>query len=184
MRPRARVALFVPSLIVLLAMACGAPSVAPMTPEVPVAPEADAAPEASIAPSTTTHVEADAGLGTKLEPKKGEPGRSREDIGAAVQARRSIARGCYDNAANKDPKLEGDVNVKWVIDPGGVVTEVTIDPEFTNMSDEAINKCIIAMIKTLRFPASAKRLQTNAEYRFNFKRNLEQMRAARDAGIL
>jgi len=185
MRTFSRVAVFVPSVLLLAAAACGNGAV--KAPD-PVA-AASAAPAAS-APegnpgtpgSTTTRVDEDGGLGQKLETKT--DGRSAEDIAARVKAHKPETRACYDRQASKNPKLEGDVDVKFVIDPQGAVTDVAVDPAHTNVGDEAVGKCLVDVIKALKFPPSAKGLETRAHYPFNFKRNLDQFRAARDAGIV
>lgn len=178
-----RVAVFVPSLLLLGAAACG--NGAAKTPE-PGAVASAAPTPTTPAPdgpgSTTTRVEEDAGLGQKLETKT--DGRSAEDIAAKVKARKPETRACYDREASKNPKLEGDVDVKFVIDPQGAVTDVAVDPAHTNVGDEAVGKCLVDVLKTLKFPPSAKGLETRAHYPFNFKRNLDQFRAARDAGII
>lgn len=184
MRNLMRLAVFVPAAFVwALSAACG--NGALKVPEPPTSPSsALAAPSAApTSPgSTTTHVEEDAGLGQKLETKS--DGRSAEDIGLKVKARKAETRACYDKAASKNPKLEGDVDIKFVIDPQGALTDVAVDPAKTNVGDEAIGKCLVEVLKTLKFPPSAKGKETQAHYPFNFKRNLDQFRAARDAGII
>lgn len=185
MRTFAAIALFSPAFLVFVVAACGN---APVKVPDPASPAASAAPtEAGSAAATgpgttTTHVEEDAGLGTKLEPK-GE-GRGGDDIMAQVKAHKSETRACYDKQASKNPKLEGDVGIKWVVDPEGKITDVAVDPTQTNVGDETIGKCIVDVVKTFRFPASAKKLETRMQYKWNFKRNLDQFRAARDAGII
>jgi len=122
-------------------------------------------------PSTTGDLSADAGAGSELsqtEGPKGEPGRRREDIQAAVVAKRDQARACYDAAQKLTPTLEGDIAVQWVIDPQGVVTEPKIDPAKSTLTDAKLGECIIGVIKTLKFPASAKGMETRASYPFNF----------------
>lgn len=184
MRNLTRLAVFAPAAFVLIAAAaCG--NGALKVPEPPTSASSVPAPS-STGPttpgSTTTHVEEDAGLGQKLETKT--DGRSGEDIAVKVKARKAETRACYDKVASKNPKLEGDVDIKFVIDPQGALTDVAVDPAHTNVGDEAIGKCLVDIVKTLKFPPSAKGMETRAHYPFNFKRNLDQFRAARDAGII
>lgn len=184
MRSLLRLAVFAPfALVLAAAAACG--NGALKVPEPPTAmPSAAAAPSgAPTSPgSTTTHVAEDAGLGQKLETKS--DGRAGEDIAVKVKAHKTETRACYDRVASKNPKVEGDVDVKFVIDPQGAVTDVAVDPAHTNVGDEGIGKCLVEIVKTLKFPPSAKGMETRAHYPFNFKRNLDQFRAARDAGII
>ncbi len=185
MRSLLRLAVFAPvALVLVAAAACG--NGALKVPEPPTVPSGIPSTTPSGAPtspgSTTTHVSEDGGLGQKLETKS--DGRSRDDISDKVKARKTETRACYDKAATKNPKLEGDVDIKFVIDPQGAMTDVAVDPAHTNVGDEAIGKCLVEIVKTLRFPPSAKGMETRAHYPFNFKRNIDQFRAARDAGIL
>jgi TonB family protein len=182
MRSLVRLAVLAPAALVAVFAACGGSTVKAPDPQ----PAASSAPTPSAEPtspgSTTTRVEEDAGLGQKLEPKS--DGRSAEDIAAKVRAKKPETRACYDKVASKNPKIEGDVDVKFVIDPQGNLTDVAVDPAHTNVGDEAVGKCLVDVMKTLKFPPSAKGLETRAHYPFNFKRNLDQFRAARDAGII
>lgn len=182
--------LLLPSAVVLAASACGAP---PKAPDAPGAASSGATPapaasgpaaEPTSPPTTTTQLDADAGLGTKLEPKRSSDGRGAADIDAAIKARKADTRACYDKVASKDPKIEGDVRVSWTIDPTGAVTNVAVDPAQTNVGDDAVGKCLVEVVKSLHFPASAKGFETPSGYKWNFRRNMEQFRAARDAGLI
>lgn len=157
------------SLVVLTsALACGGTSPAPTTPQ---APEPAASVTDPGSPSTTSELPGDAGAGTELEQTggpTGEPGRRREDIQAVVQAKRDQARACYDSAQKATPSLEGDITIAWVIDPSGAITEPKVEPSKTTIQDAKLGECIIGVIKTLKFPASAKGMETRANYPFNF----------------
>jgi len=181
--------LLLPSGVVLAAAACGAPPKAPDGPAAATSAAASGSASAPAAeptspPTTTTQLEADAGLGTKLEPKRSTDGRGAADIDAAVKARKADTRACYDKVASKDPKIEGDVRVSWTIDTKGAVTNVAVDPAQTNVGDDAVGKCLVEVVKSLHFPASTKGFETPSGYKWNFRRNMEQFRAARDAGLV
>lgn len=156
------------SLLVLSsALACGGKAPEPATPQTSEQPVTAADPGS---PSTTSDLPGDAGAGTPLEETgpTGETGRRREDIQAAVLAKREQARACYDNAQKATPSLEGDIAIQWVIDPSGVVTDPKVDPAKSTIQDEKLGECIIGVIKGLKFPASAKGMETRASYPFNF----------------
>lgn len=123
-------------------------------------------------PSTTNDLTPNAGAGTELPAadaqKKGEEGRRTEDIQAAVVAKRPTARACYDEAQKKTPTLEGDITIAWTIDPEGKITEARVDPNGSTIADEGLGKCLIGVIQTLSFPASAGGKETRARYPFNF----------------
>lgn len=138
-----------------------------------------AAPDPS-APTTSTKVpELDGGAGQKLVPSAPsaeptanagpEPGRGPKDIQTAVLAKRAEARACFDQVAKSKPGLEGNIVVKWLIDPKGIVKEVMIDPDKTTVPDQTIGACIIGVVSKLTFPPSAKHFETKASYPFNFK---------------
>lgn len=179
--------LLLPSAAILVAVACGAPPKAADTPALAASGAASApapAPEPTSPPSTTTRLEEDAGLGTKLEPKRSLDGRGAADIDAAIKAHKTETRACYDKVASKSAKVEGDVRVSWTIDPTGAVANAAVDPAQTNVGDDAVGACLVEIVKKLHFPASAKGFETPSGYKWNFKRNMEQFRAARDAGLI
>ena len=71
-----------------------------------------------------TEVETKGDGGPKAGPGHSqEPGRRREDIQTIVMARRDEARACYDKGLKDHPGIEGDLTVKFVIDPQGVVSD-------------------------------------------------------------
>lgn len=83
-------------------------------------------------------------------------------------AKRDQARACYDTAQKTTPTLEGDIAIQWVIDPQGAVTDPKVDTMKTTLQDAKLGECIIGVIKSLKFPASGKGLETRANYPFNF----------------
>lgn len=153
----------------------------------PAASEAAPSEPEARGPATTTTELGDGGdlQGAKLEtssettvatgstagPKKGsgpEPGRGSKDIQAMVAARRDEARACYDAGQKKNPKLEGDLDVKWVIDPEGNVTDAAVDASRSSILDEEVGKCVVEVIKKLRFAKSEKGFESRVHYPFNF----------------
>lgn len=122
---------------------------------------------AKLASSTETTVE----TGSTTGPKKSsgpEAGRSAKDIQAMVAARRDEARACYDAGQKKNAKLEGDLDIKWVIDPEGNVVDPTVDASRSSILDEEVGKCVIEVIKKLRFAKSEKGFESRVHYPFNF----------------
>jgi hypothetical protein len=184
--------------LALLAVACGGSSAqAPASASAAAAAApSDGGTPASPAPApstatTTALTLGDAGdlQGTKLQsasqgastadmpeagPGKGahqsEPGRGVKDIQVIVQAHREEARACYDQVqqAHPDPTLKGNLDVKWIIDPTGKVTDISIDDSKSDIHDPAIGKCVVGIIKAIHFSVSAKGFETRAHYPFNF----------------
>jgi outer membrane biosynthesis protein TonB len=129
-------------------------------------------------PSTTTvGLDPNAG-GTKLTPlanadggapkHTAELGRSIADIRAIVTAHRDEARACYDVALTNHPGIEGNLDIRWTIDPSGAVTEAEVDTSKSEILEPSVGKCVVAVIKKLRFNASAKGFETKAHFPFNF----------------
>ncbi len=149
------------------------------------------APTGENPPSTTLAV-GPAGSGTKLDPttpqtasggggdadsdhkkdggakKQSEPGRSKEDLRVLVQAHRDEARACYDNALLAHPGIEGDVKMKFTIDPEGNVTDIGVDPQGSTILEPSVGSCIGDVIKKIKFAKSAKGFETHGNYPFNF----------------
>jgi hypothetical protein len=97
-----------------------------------------------------------------------EPGRTRQDIQTIVGSHRDEARACYDKGLESHPGIEGDLMVKWVIDPQGNVTDVAVDVSKSQILEKSVHDCVIGVIKKLRFASSGKGFETRASYPFNF----------------
>jgi hypothetical protein len=110
-----------------------------------------------------------AGTATKLAPVGTDSGRSLDDIKAVVVAARPRARACYDTAEAAHPGIEGDIVISFLIDPKGDVKSADVDPTRTTIADAAVGPCIVSVIKSLKFPASAKGFETRSSYPFNFR---------------
>ena len=97
-----------------------------------------------------------------------EPGRTAKDIQTIVSGRRDDARACYDKALAGHPGMEGDLDIKWVIDPQGGVADASVDTTKSQILEPSVGTCIIDIIKKIKFAASAKGYETRAHYPFNF----------------
>lgn len=174
------------------AIACGGskPPATPPTPggaagATPTAAAASGEPDPTGGTTTTTAVGSSGDLqGAKLEtagsssahsethgPKsdgKAEPGRGRDDIRTIVMARRDQARACYDAALKDHPGIEGDLDIKWTIDPKGDVTDISVDAMKSQINEPSVGNCIIEIIKKIKFNESKKGFETRTHYPFNF----------------
>ncbi|MGD0676998.1 MAG: AgmX/PglI C-terminal domain-containing protein [Polyangiaceae bacterium] len=97
-----------------------------------------------------------------------EVGRGPADIRAIVIAHRDDARACYDRALKEHPGLEGDLVIRWTIDPKGNVTQVSRDDSRSQITEPAVSDCVAAVIEKLQFAASPGGYETKATYPFNF----------------
>jgi hypothetical protein len=97
-----------------------------------------------------------------------EPGRGAKDIQAIVASHRDEARACYDKALAAHPGIEGDLDIRWKIDPTGAVTDAEVDTTKSQILEPSVGKCIIDIIKQIKFAASPKGFESRAHYPFNF----------------
>lgn len=174
-----------------IAVACGGGQTDVKSPTGANGDDAGTSEPADTGPTTTTTVTlADGGdlTGTKLQttttatasfdggksdaagivPGVHDPGRSPQDIQTIIGTRRDEARACYDAALKDHPGLEGNIDIKWTIDPKGVVTETAIDDAKSDIHEANLGKCIGAIIKKIQFAASPRGVETKVHYPFNF----------------
>jgi hypothetical protein len=124
---------------------------------------------AKLGSSTHTEVETKGDGGPKAGPGHSqEPGRRREDIQTIVMARRDEARACYDKGLKDHPGIEGDLTVKFVIDPQGVVSEAVVDSGKSTINEASVGVCITDLIKKIKFAPSKGGFETRANYPYNF----------------
>lgn len=121
---------------------------------------------------TTTVAPAASNAPTKTDPTPGahksEPGRSVDDVRAIIGTRRDEFRACYDKSLATHPGIQGDVDVKWVINPKGDVTDVSIDEMKSSIAEPGARACITDIIKKIKFAESAKGFESRMHYPFNF----------------
>jgi len=105
-----------------------------------------------------------------------EPGRRRDDIKTIILTHRDEARACYDKALDAHPGIEGDLMIKWTIDPDGNVTNPVVDHGKSQIHEDSVGNCIIDVIKKIKFAASGKGFETHAVYPFNFHPKASQLK--------
>jgi TonB family protein len=124
---------------------------------------------AKLGSSTHTEVETKGDAGPKAGPGHSqEPGRRREDIQTIVMSRRDEARACYDKGLKDHPGIEGDLTVKFVIDPQGAVTDASVDSSKSTITEATVGSCVVEVIKKIKFAPSKGGFETRANYPFNF----------------
>ncbi len=124
---------------------------------------------AKLGTSSRTEIETKSEGTPKPTPGSSEPGRSPKDLQTIIGgARRDEARACYDKGLKDHPGMEGDLDIKFVIDPQGNVTSAEVDSTKSQILDPGVGNCVIDVIKKIKFAASAKGHETRAHYPFNF----------------
>jgi hypothetical protein len=109
-------------------------------------------------------------------------GRGTKDIQAIVVARRDDARACYDAALKAHPGIEGNLDIKWTIDPKGNVTDIAVDTSHSDILEPTVGNCVIALIKKIHFNESAKGFETYTHYPFNFHPRSGGVMVVQDGG--
>lgn len=94
--------------------------------------------------------------------------RTLEAIAAFVKERREKIRPCYDAQLKKEPKLKGDLAIRFVLDPAGKVKSAEYAKEESTIDSPAAADCAIAELKTWQFPASSRGMDSTVTYPFNF----------------
>jgi hypothetical protein len=61
-----------------------------------------------------------------------------------------VFQGCYEEGLGRNPKLQGRVTVRFIIELDGRVQRV--DPAESDMPDRKVVDCIVAEYKKLKFP--------------------------------
>jgi outer membrane biosynthesis protein TonB len=123
---------------------------------------------AKLGSSSRQEIETKGESGPKGGGPSTEPGRTRQDIQAIIGAHRDDARACYDKGLEKHPGIEGDLTVKWTINPDGTVSDVAVDPSKSQILEPSVGDCVVGVIKKLTFAPSQKGFETRANYPFNF----------------
>ncbi|MDB4936942.1 MAG: hypothetical protein JWP87_3914 [Labilithrix sp.] len=124
---------------------------------------------AKLGTSSHQEIETKGDAGPKAGPGHSqEPGRRREDIQTIVMSRRDEARACYDKGLKDHPGIEGDLTVKFVIDPTGVVSDASVDSSKSTINEPTVGACIVDIIKKIKFAPSKGGFETRANYPFNF----------------
>lgn len=175
--------------------ACGGGGGAPVTPKT-AEPAADAAGAAADTgdgglTTTTTLMLSDAGelQGTKLQSSgsltmqasadagaspsgagaaSGEAGRRPDDIATIIKTHRDEFRACYDAALKDHPKLKGNIDLEWVMDPKGNVSRAGLVEAKSDIKEPVVVDCMVKALKAIKWAPSAKGFETKAHYPFNF----------------
>lgn len=118
--------------------------------------------------ASSSTVQTNGSSGPTPEPHSPEPGRSVKDIQTIVMSHRDEARKCYDDNLKMYPGVEGDLDIKFTIDPKGNVTDAVPNDDKSSIHASGIATCVANVIKKIHFAESQKGFETRAHYPFNF----------------
>lgn len=164
----------------LLALALGCSSAAP-----PAESPVESAPASS--DGETPPVEAPASepaLSGEASPSAAEPGveapapnaatspprdsRGKAEIQQVMADNRDKVRACYDAALAKNPGIAGDLVVDFTIDPRGDVKQAEVNWSQSEIHIPELDTCAADAVRSLKFPASSRGLESKVSYPFNF----------------
>lgn len=94
----------------------------------------------------------------------GRPQAVRATVGENLGA----VKGCYTDAAKRNPNLAGKVILEWDVDDTGAVKRAIV--KSSTLNDSATEACMIEKLKATRFTPAPKGVTTNITYPFVFAR--------------
>lgn len=95
--------------------------------------------------------------------------RNVSDYQAIVQNNRDKFRACYDASLAASPGIQGRVTVRFVLSPDGSLKEGAIDPSASDITKPDLERCLVAALRSLKFPPSKRGMESTVRYPFNFK---------------
>jgi Ca-activated chloride channel family protein len=72
-------------------------------------------------------------------------------IQRVIRSRKNAVRFCYERELQRDPKLAGRLVIELTISPQGDVTKARVKED--TLQNKGVASCVLAKMKTLRFPA-------------------------------
>ncbi|HEY3452728.1 MAG TPA: AgmX/PglI C-terminal domain-containing protein [Myxococcales bacterium] len=107
---------------------------------------------------------ADPPAAAKGSKASGEP-LDRTSLTREIQKHTREVRACYEKALPKNPKLSGKLTLEWTLAPSGAVASARIRE--TTVADPKVGACVLASVKTWKFPASSE--ETTVAFPFVFR---------------
>jgi TonB family protein len=131
-----------------------------MTPE-NAAPE-DPTPEANEPVATESATAASA-------PAQGpKDSRGKQEIQQVMADNRDKVRACYDAALQQNPGIKGGLVIDFTIDPHGDVKQAEVNWSQSDLHIPELDTCAVDTVKSFKFPASSRGLESKVSYPFNF----------------
>ena len=97
------------------------------------------------------------------------PQERTDEIYALIKAKRPIVADCYNAARKKDPKIGTRMAITIVINPDGTLKgDPVVATERSNIENEQVRTCAIDVIKSIKYPAHPKGMETTFTYPFGF----------------
>jgi hypothetical protein len=76
----------------------------------------------------------------------------KELVRKVIQEHAAQIRYCYEQQLSVNPKLQGKVSVKWIINADGQATNPQIEGSATTLEDAKVHECMMSRITSWQFP--------------------------------
>ena len=151
------------------------PAATDATADAPAGEAGDAPADATAEPAVEDSADAAAtgdseaaAAGTGASPLSDGETRTMKVIQQTVLDNRVRFRTCYDAVQEKEPEIQGDMAIYFVLGSQGRVQEASLNEQRSTLKHPEVAKCIITELRKIQFPASSKGLETKVNYPFNF----------------
>jgi TonB family protein len=161
---------------VLFASACAqtpAPASPDETPD-PRGPTPESAPEVTAAESSPPDPQAPAvqapsePAATAAAASGPKDTRGKAEIQQVMADNRDKVRACYDAALPQNPGSKGSLVIDFTIDPRGEVKQAEVNWSASELHIPELDTCAIDAVRSIKFPASSRGLESKVSYPFNF----------------
>jgi TonB family protein len=168
--------MFLGSAVLALALGCAsaapppeAPAeAAPTTREEVAAPDAVPASEPSPAAEPEPAPPEASAAASSAPASPPRDSRGKQEIQQVMADNRDKVRACYDAALAKNPGIAGDLVVDFTIDPRGDVKQAEVNWSQSEIHIPELDSCAADAVRSLKFPASSRGLESKVSYPFNF----------------
>jgi hypothetical protein len=100
------------------------------------------------------------------EDRSAASGLSPQDVRHVVVSHLGRLRGCYENEAERNQQLRGQLVARWNIAPDGTVDGVPIVEMDSSLDNTGLRLCIMHEISSWRFPTSKRPSIVKWPFRF------------------
>jgi hypothetical protein len=76
----------------------------------------------------------------------------KELIRKVIQEHAAQIRYCYEQELALNPRLQGKISIKWIIQGEGNATDAQVEPSATTLENGKIHECMMARIQSWQFP--------------------------------
>ena len=94
-------------------------------------------------------------------------GLDKDQVARVINNHIQEIRTCHDSASRRSGKIEGRIQVAFVIDPSGRVAQ--IKTESSTVSDPQLSSCIVSRLKSWPFPLPRGGVSVSVNYPFVFR---------------